>query len=170
VNDRVMVAAFVGVGSNLDTPIHQVQNALSALDRLPQTRLTASSHLYRTVPWGVTDQPDFINAVAKLETTLEASDLMRGLLDIEREFGRRRDGERYGPRILDLDLLIYSGQRIDEPGLRIPHPRLHERAFVLVPLAEIAPTLDVPGQGRVDDLLLRVDVSGCATIGPADYS
>ena len=156
-----MVVAYVGLGSNLAAPDAQVERALVALDRLARARVVARSHLYRTAPWGYLDQPDFVNAVATLETSLDAQALMRALLAVEQEFGRRRDDVRFGPRVLDLDLLLYADARIDEPGLHVPHPRLHERAFVLVPLAEIAPQLEVPGQGRVDTLLARVDASGC---------
>jgi 2-amino-4-hydroxy-6-hydroxymethyldihydropteridine diphosphokinase len=156
-----MVVAYVGLGSNLARPGDQVERALAALDRLAGTRVAARSHLYRSAPWGYADQPDFINAVAALETSLDARELMQQLLAIEHDFGRKRDGLRFGPRVLDLDLLLYADLRIDEPGLHVPHPRLHERAFVLVPLAEIAPQLEVPGQGRLDALLARVDASAC---------
>ena len=156
-----MVVAYVGLGSNLYTPRVQVERALFALDQIAQTRVVARSHLYSTTPWGGIDQPDFVNAVAKLETSLDAQSLMQSLLAIERDFGRRRDAVRFGPRVLDLDLLLYAALWINQPGLHVPHPRLHERAFVLIPLAEIAPMLDIPGQGRVGDLLMRVDASGC---------
>ena len=154
-----MITAYIGLGSNLDEPGAQVERALCELDALPLTRLVARSRLYRTAPWGGIAQPDFINAVARLETGLDAQALMRALLTIERRAGRRRDGERNGPRVLDLDLLLYGDQRIADADLQVPHPRLHERAFVLVPLAEIAPDLAVPGQGRVDELLARVDAT-----------
>ena len=159
--------AYIGLGSNLAAPGDQVERALAALDRLAHTRVTARSHLYRTAPWGYPDQPDFINAVAALETALDAHALMHGLLAIERDSGRQRDGVRFGPRVLDLDLLLYADARIDEPGLHVPHPRLQERAFVLVPLAEIAPLLDVPGQGRLDALLAQVDSSQCRMLASA---
>jgi 2-amino-4-hydroxy-6-hydroxymethyldihydropteridine diphosphokinase len=152
-----MVVAYVGIGSNLASPIEQVERALAALDALPRTKLIARSRLYRTAPWGGVKQPDFINAVAALETSLAAHDLMRALLEIEYRAGRRRDGERNGPRILDLDLLLHGDKRIADADLQVPHPRLRERAFVLVPLADIAPDLVVPGQGVVSDLLARVD-------------
>ncbi|MBS0581552.1 MAG: 2-amino-4-hydroxy-6-hydroxymethyldihydropteridine diphosphokinase [Proteobacteria bacterium] len=160
-----MVAAYIGLGSNLDGPIEQVERALRELDALPKTRLVARSRLYRTAPWGGIEQPDFINAVARLETRLEAGELMRSLLDVEHRAGRRRDGERNGPRVLDLDLLLYGDERIDDAGLHVPHPRLHERAFVLVPLTEIAPDLVVPGLGAVRNLLAGIDAQG---VVPAD--
>lgn len=154
-----MVTAYVGLGSNLRDPREQVERALRALRELPRTELISRSRLYRTRPWGGIAQPDFINAIAQLATDLSSAELMHALLGIEREFGRTRDGERFGPRVIDLDLLLYGDEFVDEPGLHVPHPRLHERAFVLVPLAEIAPTLAVPGQGRVDALLARIDAA-----------
>lgn len=154
------VAVYIGLGSNLGDPSAQVEAALLALARLPHTRLIARSHLYRTAPWGDVTQPDFINAVARLETALDASALMQALLGIERDAGRVRGAERYGPRVLDLDLLVYSDQRIEAANLVVPHPRLAERAFVLVPLHEIAPDLEIPGSGRVEQLLQRIDTSG----------
>lgn len=152
-----MIIAYVGLGSNLDAPREQVEHALRALDELPQTRLVARSSLYRTAPWGGIAQPDFINAVAQVETGLGAHELMRSLLAIEHRAGRRRSGERNGPRILDLDLLLYGDECVVDPDLHVPHPHLHERAFVLVPLAEIAPDLTVPGRGLVRDLLAGVE-------------
>jgi len=137
--------------------------AFDALDRLPGTRLLRASPLYRTPAWGVEAQPDFINAAATIETTLPAAELLAGLLDIERAEGRSRapDGsDRWGPRTLDLDLLLYGDAVIDEPGLRVPHPRLHERAFALLPLAAIAPDAVIPGIGRVGDALAALDASG----------
>jgi 2-amino-4-hydroxy-6-hydroxymethyldihydropteridine diphosphokinase len=152
-----MIPAYVGLGSNLLDPEAQVEGALRALQALPDTELIARSRLYRTRPWGGVAQPDFVNAAAQLTTGLGAAALMQALLAIERDAGRTRTGERFGPRVLDLDLLVYGEEVIDEPGLHVPHPRLGERAFVLVPLAEIAPALVVPGQGRVDGLLARID-------------
>ncbi|MBS0566690.1 MAG: 2-amino-4-hydroxy-6-hydroxymethyldihydropteridine diphosphokinase [Proteobacteria bacterium] len=152
-----VVAVYIGIGSNLDAPGEQVEHALRELDALPRTRVVARSRLYRTAPWGGVEQPDFINAVARLETGIEAGHLMHSLLDIEHRAGRRRIGQRNGPRILDLDLLLYGDACIDNVDLRVPHPRLHERAFVLVPLAEIAPDLVVPGLGPVGALLAGVD-------------
>ncbi|MGN6788890.1 MAG: 2-amino-4-hydroxy-6-hydroxymethyldihydropteridine diphosphokinase [Rhodanobacteraceae bacterium] len=155
--------ACVALGSNLDDPRAQVQRGFEALIALPQTRLFARSRLYRTPPWGVADQPDFVNAAGRLETALSPRELLDALLAIETRAGRVR-GVRNGPRILDLDLLLYGDRQIDEPGLVVPHPRLHERAFVLLPLADIAPELDVPGRGRVRDLLARVDTKDCTAV------
>jgi len=162
-----MVDAYVGLGSNLADPRAQVERALQALARLPQSRLRRSSRLYRSAPWGVVDQPEFVNAAAAIETELSPRALMRALLAIERDAGRDRGGERWGPRILDLDLLLYGALALAEPGLHLPHPHLHERAFVLLPLAEIAPHLDVPGHGPISALLAHVDTAGCHLIDTA---
>ncbi|HEU4990910.1 MAG TPA: 2-amino-4-hydroxy-6-hydroxymethyldihydropteridine diphosphokinase [Luteimonas sp.] len=156
------VVAAVGLGANLGDAAATLREAAQALERLPGTRLLRASPLYRTPAWGKTDQPDFVNAAALVETTLAARALLDALLGLERRFGRRREaGEQWGPRILDLDLLLYGEAVIDEPGLRVPHPHLHERAFALLPLARIAPAMAVPGRGRVDALLAGVDASGC---------
>lgn len=155
--------AYVALGSNLDDPRAQVERGFEALAALPDTALHARSRLFRTPPWGVTDQPDFINAAARIETRLSPRSLLAALLEIEMRAGRVR-GVPNGPRILDLDLLLYGDLHLDEPGLVIPHPRLHERAFVLLPLADIAPELEVPSRGRVADLLKRVDASGCVPV------
>ncbi len=148
--------AYVALGSNLDDPAAQVRAGARALDKLPGTHLVRCSSLYRTAPVGVTDQPDFINAVCALDTSTPAGALMQALLDIERAHGRQRSIPG-GPRTLDLDLLLYGELTCHEPGLTLPHPRLHERAFVLYPLSEIAPGLGIPGHGRVETLL-----AGCA--------
>lgn len=142
--------AYVGLGGNLGDAATTLRDALQALDALPGTRLLRASRLYRTRAWGNETQPDFINAVAMLETQLSARALLDGLLGVEREFGRTRaaDGsDRWGPRTLDLDLLMHGDDVIDEPGLHVPHPHLHERAFALLPLVEIAPDVVIPGRG-----------------------
>ncbi len=155
------VRAFVGLGGNLGEVRTTLTEAIWALESLPQSSLRAQSSLYRSPPWGRSDQPDFLNAVVELQTRLAASELLERLLEIEQQFGRvRNPADRWGPRKLDLDLLAYGDQQINEPGLHIPHPRLQERAFVLLPLAEIAPTLQLPGLERVDAMLARVDSSG----------
>jgi 2-amino-4-hydroxy-6-hydroxymethyldihydropteridine diphosphokinase len=163
---KAAVVAFIGVGANLEDPIASVRGALAELGRLPATRLDRSSSLYRTAPVGYLDQPDFINAVARIETTLDPQGLLAALLRTESRHGRVRS-VRNAPRTLDLDLLLYGEKVIDEPGLSIPHPRMHERAFVLVPLAEIAPDAVIPGHGRVADLLARVATDGVSLVGPA---
>ena len=153
------VRACIGLGGNIGDVAAALRAALAALGALPGTRLVRASRFYRTPAWGVETQPDFINAVAVLDTTLPARALLDALLDIERAHGRERaaDGSRWGPRTLDLDLLLYGEAVIDEPGLVVPHPQLHARAFVLVPLAEVAAEAEVPGRGRVDALLAGVD-------------
>jgi 2-amino-4-hydroxy-6-hydroxymethyldihydropteridine diphosphokinase len=159
--------AYIGIGSNLADPRAQVERALQSLARMPESRLLRFSHLYRSAPWGLPDQPEFVNAVAAIETALSPQALMQTLLAIEREAGRDRRGERWGPRILDLDLLLYGGLMLAEPGLQLPHPHLHERAFVLLPLAEIAPHLDVPGRGPISALLAHIDTADCHLIDTA---
>jgi len=156
-----MEQVYVGLGSNLADPRAQVERASRALAALPQTRLVQRSRLYRSAPWGRADQPEFVNAVVALQTELTPRELLEALLKIERAAGRARDATRWGPRVLDLDILLFGDRLIDEPGLHVPHPHLHERAFVLLPLAEIAPDLIVPGHGRVDDLARRIDASTC---------
>lgn len=153
------VVACVGLGSNLGDSARILREAFVALDRLPLTCLLRASRLYRTPAWGVTEQPDFINAAATVETALAPQALLAAMLRIERDAGRdRRDdgGDRWGPRTLDLDLLLYGDRRIDEPGLRVPHPHLHQRAFALVPLAEIAPDLRIPGVAGVREALAAI--------------
>lgn len=154
-----VVVAYVGLGSNLGDSAGILQAAFESLDRTPGIRLRRASGLYRTPAWGMTDQPDFTNAVAMLETTLVARDLLAAMLDIERAAGRERreDGsDRWGPRTLDLDLLLYADAVIDEPGLRVPHPYLHQRAFVLLPLLQIAPDAWIPGVGAARDALSTI--------------
>ncbi len=146
--------AFIALGSNLQDPLSQIGRAFSELATLPGTRVLRQSSCYRTAPVGYGDQPDFINAVAELDTMLEPCDLLRGLLALEAGFGRERSFAN-APRVLDLDLLLYDDQVMQTPELTLPHPRMHERGFVLFPLAEIDPDLDIPGRGRVGELLQR---------------
>ena len=146
------VIAFVGLGGNLGDPVATLGAALQALDEVQDTRLLRASRLYRTPAWGLEQQPDFINAVAMLETRLAAQALLESLFVIERRHGRVREAEqRWGPRTLDLDLLLYGDAVIDAPGLRVPHPHLHERAFALLPLLEIWPDVAIPGVASVRD-------------------
>lgn len=146
--------AYIGLGSNLENPQQQVGAALAALGELPQTRLLLASSLYASAPVGYDDQPDFVNAAALLETELTADELLQALLLLEQQFGRVRTFLN-APRTLDLDILLYDEQVIDQPALQVPHPRMHERAFVLLPLAEIEPELLIPGKGRLADWLAR---------------
>lgn len=141
-----MPLAFVALGANLAEPAVQVRAALDALSRLPGSRLLRASSLYRTAPVGIRNQPDFVNAVAALDTELAPHALLAALFGIEAQFGRRRDF-RHAPRTLDLDLLLYDDATLDMPELRLPHPRMHLRAFVLAPLLEIAPDCRIPGRG-----------------------
>lgn len=161
------VRACIGLGANLGDPGQAVRAAFLALGALPESRLLATSRLYRTPAWGRVDQPDYINAAALLDTRLAPAALLAQLLDIERRAGRVRDGERWGPRLLDLDLLLYGDRSIDMPGLRVPHPHLHERAFALVPLAEIAADAPFPGHGSVGEALRRIDTEGVEAVGNA---
>jgi len=158
--------AWIGLGGNLGDAVATLHAALQDLDGLPQTRLVRASKFYRTPAWGVAEQPDFINAVALLETRLSPRDLLDALLDIERAFGRERHrSERWGPRVLDLDLLLYDSAVIDEPGLCVPHPHLHERAFALLPLVEITPDAFIPGIGPAGEALRALDSSAIEDVG-----
>lgn len=144
--------AFIGLGSNLEDPHSQLQQAFTELDRLPDTRLVARSSLYRSAPLGYRDQPEFVNAVAEIATALTPQALLQALLQIEREHGRERTF-RNAPRTLDLDVLLYDDVQMHEHGLTIPHPQMHLRAFVLQPLLEIAPDSLIPGIGKVRQAL-----------------
>ncbi len=157
---RTTTVAYVGLGSNLDDPIAQVGRALRELAGLPETRLTRTSALYRTAPMGPANQPDYINAVAELQTSLSPPALLEALQCLERAHARVRTAERWGPRTLDLDVLLYGDNVLEDPQLCIPHPGLAVRAFVLIPLAEIAPTLMVPGLGPLSGLLAALDPQG----------
>jgi 2-amino-4-hydroxy-6-hydroxymethyldihydropteridine diphosphokinase len=148
--------AFIALGSNLENPMVQVTRAMDALGHLPHTSLSMRSSLYRTAPVGYLDQPDFINGVAEISTALSPTVLMTELLNLEKAFGRVRE-HLNGPRIIDLDLLLYDGEVLHESHLTLPHPRMHERAFVLVPLAEIAPQIMIPAHGTAQECLSRCD-------------
>ncbi|UCV12466.1 2-amino-4-hydroxy-6-hydroxymethyldihydropteridine diphosphokinase [Dechloromonas denitrificans] len=158
-----MNLAYVALGANLGDPASTVRAAFGALANLPESRVVHCSSLYRTAPVGITEQPDFINAVAALETTLAPEALLDALLDLEQRFGRIR-AERNGPRTLDLDVLLYNDLEIDLPRLILPHPRLHLRAFVLQPLAEIAPNLQLPRRGPISAWLPAVANQGCTRL------
>jgi 2-amino-4-hydroxy-6-hydroxymethyldihydropteridine diphosphokinase len=150
------IPAYVGLGSNLDRPAERVAEALAALGTLPASRLEASSRLWRTRPVGPQDQPDYVNACAVLLTQLDAVGFHAALRSLERSLGKVPPAVRFGPRRIDLDLLAFGERTHRDPDLEVPHPRLHERSFVLYPLAEIAPELSVPGRGRVATLLSRL--------------
>ena len=144
--------AYIGLGSNLQSPAQQLDSAMDLLASIPHTRLIAKSSMYRSAPFGGIEQPDFINAVAALLTRLSAHELLGELQAIESRRGRERDAVRWGPRVLDLDLLVFSNQVIGDRGIDVPHPGIAERNFVLLPLREVAPCLEIPGLGRVDSL------------------
>ena len=163
-----VVTAYVGLGANLDDPVRQVRRAFEELATLPATHVMARSPLYKSAPLGPQDQPDYINAVAVLETTLEPLELLTGLRSIEAQHGRQRDATRWGPRTLDLDLLIYGSLQMDTQELTLPHPGLPERAFVLYPLDDVAPALLIPGRGSVRELRDRLGKTEIARLEPQD--
>jgi 2-amino-4-hydroxy-6-hydroxymethyldihydropteridine diphosphokinase len=146
-----VTVAYVGLGSNLGDREQTIRAAIAALQDV-----VAVSKLRETDPVGVTEQPAFLNGAIAVETELSPRELLQSLLAVERELGRER-GERWGPRTIDLDLLLYGTETVDEPGLTVPHPHLHERRFALEPLAELDPELVIPGRGRVDELLAKLD-------------
>lgn len=156
--DSRLSIAFIALGANLDRPEGQIEAGIRELAALPQTRVVRRSSLYRSAPVGYHDQPDFINAVVQIETGLEPRELLEALLAIEHRHGRVRDFPN-APRTLDLDIVLYGSLVLHEHGLTIPHPRMHERAFVVVPLAEIAPDAPVPGRGVARELLRGVDAA-----------
>lgn len=149
--------AYVGIGSNLQGPARQVDEATELLADISGTQLFSISHKYRSAPFGGVEQADFVNVVAALLTRLAPLELLGALQDIEIRQGRERNDVRWGPRVLDLDLLVYSDWQIDEPGLTVPHPGIGERNFVLLPLGEIAPELVIPGLGRVAGIPVNMD-------------
>ena len=151
-----MARAYVGLGANLGAREATLSQAVELLSAEEGIQVLSVSSLRETDPVGVVDQPPFLNGAAVLETALEPRELLDALLRVERALGRVRDGTRWGPRTIDLDLLLYDGRTVDEPGLRVPHPRLQERRFALEPLAELDPSLEIPGQGSVSDVLARL--------------
>lgn len=155
--------ACVALGANIGEPLRQIEAGFAALAALPGTRLLARSSLYRSAPVGYAGQPDFINAVAMIETALAPHALLDAVLNIERANGRIREFPN-APRTLDLDIVLYGDVVLQEPGLTIPHARMLERAFVMVPLAEIAPDAVVPGRGKAGDLAKRVDAASVAQL------
>ena len=147
-----MARVYLSLGANVGDRADTLRSGIAALPAATGGRVVAVSPLYETAPWGVTDQPPFLNGAVLLETDRPPRALLERLLEVERELGRVR-GRRYGPRTIDLDLLLYGDRVVDEPGLAVPHPRLHERAFALEPLLDLDPDVAVPGRGRVADLL-----------------
>jgi 2-amino-4-hydroxy-6-hydroxymethyldihydropteridine diphosphokinase len=150
-----MIRAYVALGSNLGNPVQTIEDAIDTMAALRGSLLKGMSSLYRSAPVGLKHQPDFINAVVALDTRLSSRDLLDELFAIEARFGRVREpgSVKNAPRTLDLDLLMHGTTVQDDPAVTLPHPRMHERAFVLAPLAELAPELQIPGRGRVADLL-----------------
>lgn len=164
------VPAYVALGSNLAEPLAQILSAFTRLGQICDTRLIARSRFYHTRPMGPQDQPEFINAAAGLLTQLPAAALLAELKTIERDMGRVPPPVRWGPRLIDLDLLVYGTDVIDEPGLVVPHPGIHERNFVLYPLADIAPALLVPGRGTVTELARRRGADGLRPVAQVAVS
>lgn len=159
-----MTIAYIGLGSNLGDPKQQLSSAIDALRSVPMTKLLVCSSFYQSKPLGPQGQPDYINAVVKLETQLEALTLLQHMQTIESQHGRTREGERWGPRTLDLDLLVFGEEQINVENLTVPHPEIRNRNFVLQPLVEISPDLSIPGLGLAKDLLARLTGAGLEKI------
>lgn len=154
-----MPRVYIGIGSNLDSPRHQVEVAIDELHQLPASDWVMCSPIYRSHPVGPQDQPDYVNAVAAIDTDTEAEVLLDMLQSIEQQHGRRRDGRRWGARTLDLDILLYGDECISTDRLQVPHPEMHRRSFVLKPLHDIEPSLMIPGLGSLDSLLAQVSTA-----------
>jgi 2-amino-4-hydroxy-6-hydroxymethyldihydropteridine diphosphokinase len=152
--------AWLGLGSNLQRPVAQLRQAIERLDALDGVEVSRLSSFYRTPPCGDEQQDDFINCVVQIETSLDPLTLLGELHTVEDAMGRRRSGRRWGPRIIDIDLLLYADQQYQSDELEVPHPRMHERAFVLVPLAELDAGLEIPGRGAIGKFLQQLDCSG----------
>ena len=152
--------AWLGLGSNLQQPVAQLEDAFRRLSLVDGIDILRTSGFYRTPPWGDEAQDDFINAVAQIETRLDAFSLLRELQSIENGMGRKRGKRRWGPRLIDIDLLLFEDQQFQTDELEVPHPRIHERAFVLVPLCELDDTLVIAGHGVAGELLTKLDCSG----------
>lgn len=164
-----LIHAYIGIGANLGDPVAQVLKACTRLaSDIPSTSLVSRSRLYRNPPMGPQDQPDYVNAVACVGTRLSPRELLVELQRTEEAFGRSRDGTRWGPRLLDLDILLYGDAVIDEPGLHVPHPGAAERSFVLIPLQEVAPDLVIPGHGSVRDLCGRLEDGDLVVVSEED--
>jgi len=159
-DNNTLTTAYLGLGSNLASPAEQIKSARAAIAAIPGVRELAFSSLYHSLPMGPKDQPDYVNAVMAIATGLGVLDLLRQLQAIESAQGRKRTGQRWGARTLDLDILMYGGQRIDLPELTVPHPGIGDRPFVLYPWFEIAPELIIPGKGPLSELLARCPEDG----------
>jgi 2-amino-4-hydroxy-6-hydroxymethyldihydropteridine diphosphokinase len=165
---RTFIRAYIGLGSNLDDPLQQLQRAIAALRRIPESRLTAVSPLYRSKPMGPANQPDYLNAVAMFDTCLEPLALLDALQTIEQQQGRVRTGEHWGPRTLDLDLLLYGSEVIDLPRLQVPHPEITRRGFVLCPLSDLAPELTFPDGLSLRDAMAGINFSDLEPFSPEE--
>ena len=163
-NRRKRVSAYIGIGSNLDDSVRLVQESIELLNKSEHCFVSAQSAFYRSEPWGFHDQPQFINAVCRIDTTLKPNEMLDNLLQIEAQLGRVRGGMRFGPRRIDLDLLLYGNLIMKSENLILPHPRMHERRFVLAPLVEIDPNIEIPGKGRAADLLLECQDQGLESL------
>ena len=157
--------AWLGLGSNLQQPVAQLQQALKRLGETTGLEILKTSSFYRTPPWGDEQQDDFINSVVQIETSLDPVALLGKLQSVENVMGRRRGGRRWGPRIIDIDLLLYGDQQYQSDELEVPHPHMHKRAFVLVPLAELDANLEIPGRGAIGKFLQQLDCSGISRLG-----
>ena len=158
--DGIFVRAWLGLGANLQQPLEQLKLALDRLNQSSAVKLVEVSPYYETPPWGDEQQNNFINAVAHIETSLEPLQLLHFLQSIENEMGRSRDGRRWGPRLIDIDLLLFDGYSCKSAELELPHPRMHERAFVLLPLSDLDAGLEIPGCGTVRSLLSQLNCDG----------
>lgn len=161
--------SYIGIGSNQQDPINQAQQAVEALKKLPKTHLTACSSLYCSAPMGPQDQPDYINAVVEVDTELTAIELLDALQAIEQHQGRVRKANRWGPRTLDLDIILYNDETLQCERLTVPHYGMHEREFVLYPLHEIAPDLTLPNGTHISQLMTLCDKNGLTTISDTDH-
>jgi len=160
--------AWLGLGSNLQQPVTQIREALNRLKTLDGVEVLATSSFYRTPPWGDKRQDDFINCVVQIETSLNPVALLRELQSVENAMGRQRSGRRWGPRLIDIDLLLYGDQQHQSEELEVPHPHMHERAFVLVPLSELEAGLEIPGRGSIGRFLKQLDCSGISRMDDED--
>jgi 2-amino-4-hydroxy-6-hydroxymethyldihydropteridine diphosphokinase len=167
IEEGALETAYLGLGSNLDDPERQVRRGLADLDSIPHTQCVMRSGLYQSPPMGPPDQPHYVNAVAMVHTRLSPEGLLDALLLIERAHGRVRGGEHWGPRTLDLDILLYGNRVVASPRLSIPHPGMASRAFVLFPLKEICADIEIPGAGHLDELIKSCRPQGLTRIGSA---
>ena len=160
--------AWLGLGANLQRPVEQLKEALRRLDAEDRIEVLRISSFYRTPPWGDEKQDEFFNAVLQIETSLAPMALLHVTKSIENVMGRQRNGRRWGPRLIDIDLLLYDEKKMFSDELELPHPRMHERAFVLVPMAELDANAEIPGHGVVENLLEHLDCSGICLLNEND--